>query len=69
MRLIRLAPAVQLHKEMQEGLGQLRAIQQELRSGVSLINPGCGAPPPLRGAVPSQRRRALACMQCFRPKC
>ncbi len=40
-RLIRLAcPPAQLHREMQEGLGQLRAIQQELRSGVSLMNPG-----------------------------
>ena len=31
---------VQLHKEVQESLGQLRAIQAELRSGVSLVNPG-----------------------------
>ncbi len=31
---------VQLHKEMQESLGQLRAIQNELRYGPQLTNPG-----------------------------
>lgn len=32
--------SVQLHKEMQESLGQLRAIQNELRYGPQLMNPG-----------------------------
>ena len=37
---MRVPGPAQLHKEVQESLGQLRAIQAELRSGVNLVNPG-----------------------------
>ncbi|BDA48266.1 probable Sec-independent protein translocase protein TatB at N-terminal half [Coccomyxa sp. Obi] len=59
----------QLHKEMQESLGQLRAIQNELRYGSQLMNPGPLAQramgvPPMRAvgqaAAPNQATPAHA---------
>ncbi|CAL8465965.1 g5501 [Coccomyxa elongata] len=59
----------QLHKEMQESLGQLRAIQNELRYGPQLMNPGplaqraMGVPPQRaagQGVVPDQAAHAQA---------
>ena len=31
----------QLHRELRESLQQLQAIRTEMRSGISLSNPGC----------------------------
>lgn len=36
-----LRTLAQLHRELQDSLHQLQAIRAELRSGISLTNPGC----------------------------